>query len=518
MYGRIKTKQVGFKPVGASPSPSRPYKYSAFYNLQGGINTFLPSHNIADNQVSDAYNVEFSTVGLKTRAGKAKYNATAIVGAGSIRGLHASYSTGSRFLLVCDDQGQIFKDDGSGTFTLLEAGYTADSYYHYTDFGSYTLWVNGYDQLRRYDGSNVDTIAGAPTNILGIINAENRLFAWKNNENNLYFCALNDETTWDTTTEYSGFVTVPQIKGDFIVACAKQSRSVVVFKSKSIWRYNIFGLPRNWTRELLSDSLGCAGRFALDQIENVIYFMGDDGRIYELSNTIKLVSQNIDSPDSARWGLPKDMSFSGKGQTVVKYMPSKKSIRVIYNDSSSTTDYPNMYADYSLTRKAWLRGNLSAYCMAITDGKDDTGYMYVGDTTTGYVYRIDTGTGDDGSAINSYFETKAYDFGIVDVKKIFNTVYISSYPSGNWNLSLTQYVDFDSTGTSFNVPQYVAGAIWDTAVWDTDVWGGAGLIRSRVDIGNSAGYYVSYRCAINTLNQFFEVRGMGFKYQTLELI
>lgn len=518
MYGALRTKQVGFKPLGLRTFPSRPWRYSAFYNLQGGINTFLPAHNIKDNEVADAYNCEFSTVGLRTRYGKAKYNATALPSATGVRGLHVSYATGSRFILAASDQGKMYKDNGSGTFTEIEAGYTADSFYSFTDFDSYTLWVNGTDQLRRYDGSNVDTIATAPASLIGIINAENRLFAWQNNSSNLYFCDLNDETTWDATTEYSGFLTVPKIKGDSIIACAKQSRAIIVFKSKSIWRYNIYGLPRNWTRELLSDSLGCAGRYALDQIEDVIYFVGDDGRVYELSNTIKLISQNIDSPDTARWGLPKDLSLAKKSQTIVKYMPTKKSVRVIYNDVSATTDYPNMYADYSLTRKAWVRGNLSAYCMAITDGKDDTGYMYVGDTTTGYIYRIDSGTNDDGAAINSYFETKAYDFGIVDVKKIYSTVYISSYPAGNWSVTLSQYVDFDSTGTDFSVLQYVGGAVWDTAIWDTDVWGGAGLVRSRVDVGNNAGHYVSYKVSHNTLNQWWEIRGMGFKYQTLELI
>jgi hypothetical protein len=486
--------------------------------LQGGINTFLPTHNIKDNELADAYNCEYSTVGLKTRKGKAKYNSVELTGVTSIRGLHSSYATGSRFILACGNDGKIYKDNGSGTFTELEAGYTSDSFYQFTDFRAYTLWVNGYDRLRRYDGSNVDTISGAPTNLIGIISVENRLFAWKNNESNLYFCDLNDETMWDVTTEYSGFLTIPQIKGDCIVACAKQGSSIIVFKAKSIWRYRLNGLPRNWTRELLSDSLGCAGRFAVDQIENVIFFMGDDGRIYQLSDTIKLISQNIDSPDNARWGLPIDMSFSDKSQTIIKYMPSKKAIRVVYNDTSATTDYPNMFADYYLTRKAWLRGNLDAYCIAITDGKDDTGYMYVGDTVSGYIYRIDYGTNDDGSAINSYFETKAYDYGIVDIKKIFNSVYISSYPAGNWNLTLTQYVDFDTTGTDFNVSQYISGAIWDTSIWDVDVWGGGGLIRSRVDIGNSSGYYVSYKCSINTTDKWFEIRGLGFKYQILELI
>lgn len=518
MYGTLRTKQVGFKPLNLRDFPNRPWKYSPFYNLQGGINTFLPAHNIADNEVSDAYNCEFSTVGLKTRLGKSKYNSVELSSAGSVRGLYASYSTGSRFILAASDQGKMYKDNGSGTFTELEAGYTADSFYTFADFRTYTFWVNGYDVLRRYDGSNVDTIAGAPTNIVGLLSNENRLFAWKANENNLYFCALNDETDWDVASEYAGFLTVPQIKGDFVVACARQSRAIVVFKSKSIWRYNITGLPRNWTRELISDSLGCAGRFAIDQIEDLIFFMGDDGRVYELSQGIKIISDKIDSPDNARWGLPKDMSMSDRSETIVKYMPSKKAVRVIYNDASASTDYPNMFADYYRSRKAWLRGNLSAYCMAICDGKDDTGYMYAGDTTSGYVYRIDTGTNDDGSAIESYFETKAYDFGIVDVKKIHATVYMSSYPAGNWSVTLTQFVDFDATGTNFTVSQYITGAIWDTSIWDVDVWGGAGLVRSRTDVGNNSGYYVSYKVYHNTLDQWFEIRGLGFKYQILELI
>ena len=518
MYGRLRTQMVGFKPFKLLNVPSRPYKYSAFYNLQGGINTFKPSHEIKNNELSDAYNVEYSTWGLKTRAGKEKYNATAIPSATSIRGLHVSYATGSRFILCADDLGEVWKDNGSGTLASVEAGYTADSHYCFHDWRTYTLWVNGTDELRRYDGSNIDTITAAPDKMIGIIGVENRLFGWNGTDNNLYFCDLNDETTWDVASEYSGFLIVPQVKGDFIIACARQGRSIIVFKGKSIWRYNLLGLPRNWTRELISDSLGIAGRFALDTIQDVIFFMGDDAQVYQLANTIKLISQNIDSPDTARWGLSTDIANAKRSQSIVKYLSPKGVVRVVYNDVSATTDYPNMYADYYITRDAWLRGNMSAYNIAITDGKDDTGYMYIGDVAAGQIYKIDTDTSDDETAIDAYFKTKDYDFGIVDVRKIFNSAYVSSRPVGTWNATITEYIDFASTGTDHNISQSGGAAVWDTAIWDTDVWGGAGLVRSRIDLGNNAGYYASYKVSCATLDKYFECRGLGIKYQLLEII
>ena len=518
MYGGLRNRWVGYKPLKFGRSTNRMTKYTAFYNLGKGINTFLPSHSISNDELSDAYNVEYSSWGLKTRAGKSKYNATEISGASSIRGLHVSYATGSRFILVADDQGKVYKDNGSGTLTELGTGYTADTHYHFHDWLTYTYWCNGSGSLIRYDGSNLETITQAPDDLIGVVNAENRLFGWTGTDNNLYFCDLRDDSDWDETTEYAGFLVTPQVKGDYIKACVKQGRSVIVFKDKSIWRYYLTGLPRNWQRELVSESLGIAGRFAVDVIEDVIFFMGDDGRVYTLTDKVKLVSNNIDCPDTSRWGLPTDVNKNKLSETLVKYMPSKKAVRVIYNDISSTTDYPNMYADYYLSRDAWLRGNLSAYNMAIADGADDTGYMYVGDPTSGYVYRIDNDTIDDSAAIDNYIITKDFNFGFPDIKKIFNTAYMAFYPSGSWNVILTEYVDFDPTGTSHNVSQSAGGAEWDTAVWDTDTWGGGGLVKSRVDLGNNAGYHVSYKLRNATADQYWQVRGIGFKYQINALI
>ena len=517
MYGQITYPKAGYKPLKFTRIPSRPLKYSSFYNLQGGINTFQPSHQIKNNQLADCYNMEYSTWGLKTRLGKAKYS-TELSGATSVRGLHSSYSTGSRFILAADDQGKIYKDNGTGTFSPIHTDTTADSSWWFEDWLTYVFWCNGTDELWRYDGSTVEEMTNAPSGLAGVINAENRLFGWKLTENNLYFTDIRDGNNWDTTTEYSGFLVVPQVKGDFIVSCIKQGKYVIVFKNNSIWRYYVEGLPRNWSRELISDSLGIAGRFARDAIENVIFFMGSDGRVYQLTDSIKLISNNIDSPSTSRWGLPTDLDFTDKNETIVKYLPSKRVVRVIYNDVSSTADYPNKYADYYLTREAWLRGSLAANCMTINSGKDDNGYMYVGDPATGFIYRIDTTNNDNTTAIENYLITKDWDLGIVDLRKIFETAYVSCYPSGNWNATFTEFIDFDATGTSQNFTQTAGGAVWDTGVWDTDVWGGAGLVRSRLDLGNNAGYYWHCKIGINTTSKYIEIRGIGLAYKLEALV
>lgn len=517
MYGGIKQKS-GYKTLRFTRTPSNPLRYSSFYDLQGGINTLHPSHQIKKNELADAYNCEYTAWGLQTRKGQAKYNATAITGATGIRGLYSSYATGSRFIVCADDKGKIYKDNGTGTLTEIQTGNTADTYYHFHDWLTYLFWVNKDGSLWRYDGSNIDEMTNAPSGLSGILNVENRLFGWTGSDNNLYFSDLKASDSWTPASEYSGFLVVPQVKGDNILACAKQGRSIIVFKGKSIWRYHLPGLPRNWQRELISDGLGIAGRFALDSYQDVIFFMGDDGRIYQLAETLKLISKNIDSPDTSRWGLPTDLNMSKRSQVFMKYLPSKRVLRTFYNDVDATYNYPTKYADYYLTREAWLRGNMSANCMCINDGEDDNGYMYIGSPTTGRIYRIDTGTSDDGTAIDSYFITRAFDLGIVDRRKIFNSAYLSCYPSGDWNATLTEMIDFDATGTNHNVSQTAGGAVWDTGVWDTDVWGGAGLVRARVDLGNNGGYYWQAKLRISTLDKYFNIRGLGLSYQLEEMI
>lgn len=518
MYGKIRSRSVGYRPINIPSCPSRPTKYTPLYNLQGGINTALPSHQIANSDLSDAYNVEYTSWGLKTRLGKEKYNSVEITGVTSIRGLQSSYGTGSRVLLAAGDDGAVYKDDGLGTFSSLKSGLTADSWYWFNDFKTYTFFGNGNGYFYRWDGSNVDTMTTAPEDVVGCVNCESRLFAWKDNSSLLYFCGLNDETDWSLASEYSGYLVVPSVKGDKIIACAKQGRSIVVFKSKSIWRYTLYGLPRTWVRELISDSLGIAGKYALDSIESLIYFVGDDSRVYEMAASPKLISGKIESPDTSRWGLPTDMNQSKRSETVVKYMPASRTVRVIYNDLSATANYPSVYADYGLSGKTWLRGNMSAYNMAICDGNDDTGDMFIGSPTSGYIYKINTGTNDDGTAIDAYVKTKDFDFGIADAKKILNTAYTAFYSSGNWNAVVTHYVDFAQTGTSSNVSLSGGGALWDTAIWDTDVFSVEGLVKGRVDLGNVSGYFSSLKIGNNTLDQYFELRGIGYRCQYQSII
>ncbi len=518
MYGGLRTKNVGYKRFNPISIPSRPTKYTPFYSLSGGINTTVPVHEIKDNELADAYNIEYTDWGLGTRAGKTKYNSTEMPGATGIRGIHPSYCTGSRKLLISDDTGKLYEDDGIGTFTEIYNLFTPDSKYFFNDWRNLTIIANENEKLFKWDGSNINEITGSPSGCAGVINAEGRLFAWKPTENNVYFCALNDEETWDAASEYSGFVIVPQIKGDYVVAVAKQGRTIIVFKHNSIWKYYLNGLPRNWTRELVSNAIGIAGKYAYTSFQDVIFFMGSDGETYQLAEGLKLISGNIMSPDTSRWGLSSDLNMSKKAETVCYYDPNSAKIRFIYNDVSATTNYHNMYADYYIVGNTWLRGNLSASCVAVCDGKGDTGDIYTGDPNSGYVYVIDSGTSDNETAIDAYILTKAYNFGIVDAKKILETAYISSKPVGNWNIQLRHYVDFDPTGTAYNASQAGSEALWDTAKWDIDLWGGSGLVRSRIPLNNATGYYHSFKFGCSILDKYFSLRGMGFKYKMCKLI
>lgn len=521
MYGTLRTRKVGYKFLSRPIPVSRPLNYSPFYNFEGGINTSRPSHSIKDNELSDAYNMVYSDWGLKTRLGNEIYNDTEISGAGSIRGLKATYATGSRVILVADNQGEVFKDDGAGDVsTSLKSGLTADSHYDFNDWKQYVIINNGNDEMYKWDGSDYTEIPNAPSGCTGSLTCENRLFAWgksgASEESYLYFSDLNDEETWDPTTEYSGFLVLPKVQGDKIIGCARQGKTIVVFKSNSIWKYHLYGKPRNWTRELISNSIGCGSQWSIVNVQDVVFFTGNDGRVYMLAETLKLISTKIECPDTTRWGLPTDISRSAISETVGYYNPARKSVIFIYNDASSTTDYPNKYAEYYITRNAWLRGNMNAYHVAVCDGADDDNSIYIGSVDDGYIRRIDTGTNDDSAAIDSYIKTKAVGG---DIRTIWNTAYVATKPVGDWNVVLTAYIDFDSSGTNFNMSQVGIGDVWDTPTkWDTAVWGGAGLIRSRVDLGNLAGHYIELRLRTNTADQSFETRGLAFSSQQEVLI
>jgi hypothetical protein len=68
------------------------------------------------------------------------------------------------------------------------------------------------------------------------------------------------------------------------------------------------------------------------------------------------------------------------------------------------------------------------------------GTPYMG-SNNGYVYQLDSGESDDGQAIDAYFITKAYSMENLFIEKSMTSLYIAALESGDWNLSMSYYLD-----------------------------------------------------------------------------
>lgn len=123
-------------------------------------------------------------------------------------------------------------------------------------------------------GTTATLIAGSPTNCIGMILKDNRLFAISGSR--VYYCAAGDALTW-----LSGgspmFVQVADGDGEVCTGIVTIGDRIIVFKNSSIHVIYAQDEPANWTVRQVSPDVGCVGPRACLNSKGLIYFLALDG-------------------------------------------------------------------------------------------------------------------------------------------------------------------------------------------------------------------------------------------------
>lgn len=139
------------------------------------------------------------------------------------------------------------------------------------------LMANGVDAPRRYDGSTVQLLNGAPANGNYIEQHDNRCYLAV--ENIVHFSALAKPEDWSTAKD-AGQIGIETNDGQTIIGMKSGNQRLTVFKKSSI--YELYGTgPANYKLQQITDDIGAYCNKAIINVAGVLYFISN--RIYRYS-------------------------------------------------------------------------------------------------------------------------------------------------------------------------------------------------------------------------------------------
>lgn len=485
--------------------------------FSGGLNSTAGPFAVSNSESPDLQNVEFTIFGSIGKVPGYYELTTAALGVFNSDGLYwfeyiSSGTTTRKLINVADgkfykmDTASSGEPDGTWDDATNSKTITADNFCDFVTWHNKVFMVNGYDTPLVWDGAGITSLTTAtlPTGVTKpkyIEQFQNYLFylnvyvSSAKEGSRFYWCALNDETTWSATS----FIRVSDNDGTEISGAAVLSDRLVVFKERSIYNvYPTFDPDIPFTVQKSNSSVGCVCAYSIQEVENGLVFLSQDGfYFYDGNNSYKLsdkVSETI-----------KDYTLSSARSVVNK---KKSQYRCALTDSSNN-DVVMMwdYFNNAWTKRTGL--NASAMARVFINGTEERNYFT---DYAGYCYRMDYGLNDRplgvDTAINAYYYTNWKPFSDLIIQKSVPKVVIY-HQLTDGDLTFVYSYDFEETdqyAETFSMQG--DDLVWDEGNWDEETWQGSGGKAKRIDL-TGRGRVVRMGFKNSALNETFRVDGLG---------
>lgn len=228
------------------------------------------------------------------------------------------------------DDGTWWKYDGS-TWTQLTSGLSTAAEWSFCNFrGNFDdinlIAANGIGVPRRYDGSTVTTLSGAPSGLNYIEQHDNRLYGAVGNT--LHFSELSVPTNWTQTMGSDsdpGQIVVETPNGEEINGLLAGAGHIIIYKPS--YQAELYGTsPSDYRKIDVADDIGLANHRSKVVLNGVVYQMDRNG-IYSylggarpdkrFSLVIQKYIDELSEADLAKCCMGTD------GQRLYTYIPDK---------------------------------------------------------------------------------------------------------------------------------------------------------------------------------------------------
>lgn len=499
-----------------------------------GLNTLISSNLIKDEEASSLNNIVFTESGAITKS-----PGTISVGTGLTvkpKGLAAFYPGTSRYLVTVD--GTSLKYLNGTTWTSISgASFTS---------GKEVSFVSGNDTLYIWDGDQAGcsldsslTLARLTTApsaafgiyyqgvqiVSGVTTKPNRLYVSDSTTNLGDF--TNASGTLSTSGEVPGatvfagtgakFYDVNPGDGDKIIGLAKYQSVLIVFKERSIYQFT-FDSSGNAVVSQITASSGCVSHKSIDNVENDIFYLSRRG-YYVLGNEPNYYNSIRSNELSSRIN-PTIQTISSANLSKVCSLFSDFRFYSSISSGGSTTN--NKTLIYDRRYLAWSQVDYIK-ANAFTEYIDSSGvkHLYYAADDEAKVYEIsDSYYNHNGTAIESYWVSKAFDNGKFDLSKRWIDV-TTLFRQLSGTVGITVYSDDDSIVKSTTIGSNAsASGSLGAVLMGSPLFGGTGEagdettnfnIPYRLKISKKS-RTIKLKVECNGVNDTFTVLGFVFTY------
>lgn len=386
------------QPWTHSPSQTK----QAVLTLADGLNQSVESIEIKDSQCTAVVNMDSSFYPtVQVRDGYTQFAA------------HTGYINRIfKFL------GVWYCGNGKGLYKQSGASWTA--VYEYSDTNNNRQWdaamffdgsklyfIDGYLQLRQYDGTTLTTLSAARANSAFIATYMNRFFMAGPNDNLLWYSGLRDAADWSTTNKYTGTgkITVETQDGEKPTGLTGFNNHVILFKKYTM--HKLFGEDTTNFNMTQPFGVGCISDRTIVPTRESLYWLGPDG-FYDymggsaptkISDPIKRYVESINLAYAHHCVAGTDGRF----------------VYLSLVTGSATT--PNVTLKFDLQTRAWWVESYVATAYYL----DGTTLYFA--TVDGKIMKM-VGSNDNGNEITWSIETKPFSEGDETVHKAINKIWI----------------------------------------------------------------------------------------------
>lgn len=428
-------------------------------SLIGGLDSFVNPTEIDDNASPDCENVlPEGKSAIRTRLGAQRHGGE-ITNGYSGQGYFTYVNSSGVIEELVIVNGVLKRKNGSSWDTISGGTYSTTARCTAAQLGDRLYIADGVTALSYYNGTSILTTGVADAPLPSIVIAfGRRLYANNvNQKDRIYFggsltdtgAADNTGNFASTSPAYGGYLGFG--RGKEVTAMAKQgSVYLIVGLKDGIERISVAANTGESTalshqEELISNSIGIANHFTVDNVENDLGFLSwsDYYLLGEVASFSSLRTRNISNKITK---TIKGISNSMLSKACAIYSTDYQKILLAYAEG---TTYNNNVLVYDTKYKSWWKiSNWSVAGWAeFVDGSNNRYLNFVSDNPSdSYCYTAFSGADDAGTPISWYWYSKIFNIKGFDILKKFKR-WAALFGPTFGTISVSIYID-DQENTS----------------------------------------------------------------------
>jgi hypothetical protein len=418
--------------------------------FNGGINYFFGPRQVKDNESPDSVNCDFKGMtGVGNRQGITQIGTPSSYSKG-VWGMNEFHTTAiDQAIKFVSNGSQVVMSHSTGSTWSDETGTTFTDAVNMDSIqaGGKLYTFNGTDAMKEWNGSTWGTTTNGKAllygeyfdNSLWGVDPANPDTLWASGT--IKDSKLGDFVYNSTSNKNAQSNTFQQGAGVKILGIKKFKGYLYVWLYPfGIYRVYPLGLasPNVYGIELVTNAHGCVAHRTICQVAEDVFFADSDG-VYSLGDVANYAGVTRSTQKSqAIQRIFDALSGVNKSKLTAGYFNFK--YHLFYSLYGTVND---SCICFDIRYQAWQdwRGMGANDCTTVTFNK--TQYFYFGDSSNSKVYQMYLSSTDDGTPINSYWNSKSFDEGVPDLEKFY---FDSSFILGALNGTAVLAVVFnDST-------------------------------------------------------------------------